>query len=129
VCKSVGCEVTAMCLLNSLVVGKSRPFSSISAMLYSDLIVNQPRIPCNAVFDSSGLSQALPVPQIDSVTIVSRAEWGARESKEINYMGTPVSVVFVHHTAMNECLGQDECAQEMRVIQNFHMDNRGINIL
>ena len=128
-CKSVGYEVTAMCLINSLVVGKSRSFSSISAMLYSDLIVNQPRIPCNAVFDSSGLSQALPVPQIDSVTIVSRAEWGARESKEINYMGTPVSVVFVHHTAMNECLGQDECAQEMRVIQNFHMDNRGIYIL
>ena len=81
-------------------------------MLYSDLIVNQPRIPCNAILDSSGLSQALPVPQIDSVTIVSRAEWGARESKEINYMGTPVSVVFVHHTTMNECLGQDECAQD-----------------
>ena len=73
----------------------------------------------------SGVSQAFLVPSNDNVTIVSRAEWGARDSREINYMGTPVSVVFIHHTAMSECFNQTDCAQEMRVIQNFHMDDRG----
>lgn len=71
------------------------------------------------------MSQALPLPHCANVTIVTRAEWGARDSKEINYMGTPVSVVFIHHTAMAECFTQEECAQEMRTIQNFHMDDRG----
>lgn len=69
--------------------------------------------------------EALPLPKCDNVTIVSRADWGARPSKHINYMGTPVTVVFIHHTAMNECFSQDECASEMRTIQNFHMDTRG----
>ncbi|XP_053407394.1 peptidoglycan-recognition protein SC2-like [Mercenaria mercenaria] len=68
---------------------------------------------------------ALPLPGCDNVTIVTRQEWGARPSKEINYMGTPVTVVFIHHTAMSECFTQDACANEMRIIQNLHMDTRG----
>lgn len=71
------------------------------------------------------MSQSFPASPELNVTIVTRAEWGARDSKEINYMGTPVTVVFIHHTAMKECFTQDECSEEMRVIQNFHMDDRG----
>ena len=59
------------------------------------------------------------------VTIVTREEWNARPSKEINYMGTPVSVVFIHHTSMNECKTREQCEAEVRNIQNFHMDDRG----
>lgn len=59
------------------------------------------------------------------LTIVTREKWGARPSKEINYMGTPVGVVFIHHTNMKACTTQDECIEEMKVIQNFHMDDRG----
>lgn len=59
------------------------------------------------------------------VTIVSREEWGARPSKEISYMGTPVEVVFIHHTAMKDCQTMEECIEEVKIIQNFHMDNRG----
>ena len=43
-------------------------------------------------------------------------------------MGTPVSVVFIHHTAGRECFNQDDCARTLRGIQNFHMDDRGMSI-
>jgi hypothetical protein len=61
----------------------------------------------------------------NDVTIVTRKEWNARPSKEINYMGTPVSVVFIHHTYMNECDTPQQCEAEVRNIQNFHKDDRG----
>jgi formylmethanofuran dehydrogenase subunit D len=76
-------------------------------------------------FLSTDSVDALPLPHCDNVTIVSRNAWGARPSKAINYMGTPVTVVFIHHTAMSECFTKDECAQEMKTIQNLHMDTRG----
>ncbi|XP_053407391.1 peptidoglycan-recognition protein SC2-like isoform X2 [Mercenaria mercenaria] len=72
----------------------------------------------------NGVENSQPLTNFD-VTIVTRNEWGARPSKEINYMGTPVSVVFIHHTSMNECHTQDQCMEEMKKIQNFHMDDRG----
>lgn len=61
----------------------------------------------------------------DNVTIVTRQEWGARDSKTINNMTTPVSFVFIHHTAMSYCHNQHDCSQELRTIQDFHMDTRG----
>ena len=61
----------------------------------------------------------------DNVTIVTRQEWGARDSVTINNMTTPVSFVFIHHTAMSYCHNQHDCSQELRTIQNFHMDTRG----
>nr|AXE15816.1 peptidoglycan recognition protein 1 [Archivesica packardana] len=66
-----------------------------------------------------------PLVQCNDVTIVTRVEWGARPSKTIKYMGTPVGVVFIHHTLMSKCVTSDQCAEEMRTIQNFHMDTRG----
>ncbi|XP_052773322.1 peptidoglycan recognition protein 1-like isoform X2 [Mya arenaria] len=70
-------------------------------------------------------TSGLPLPACENVTIVTRAEWGAQPSKEINYMGTPVGVVFIHHTAMSECDTQDRCSEEMRTIQRFHQVDRG----
>jgi hypothetical protein len=65
----------------------------------------------------------------DNVTIVTRQEWGARDSVTINNMTTPVSFVFIHHTAMSYCHNQHDCSQELRIIQNFHMDTRGTSII
>lgn len=70
-------------------------------------------------------TEALPLPHCDNVTIVTREEWGAQPSKQINYMGTPVKVVFIHHTAMSECFTQDKCSEEMKTIQTFHQVTRG----
>ncbi|XP_052227247.1 peptidoglycan-recognition protein SC2-like isoform X2 [Dreissena polymorpha] len=73
----------------------------------------------------AGSANALPLPHCDNVTIVTREEWGAQPSKSVSYMGTPVSIVFIHHTAMSECHTKDKCAEEMRVIQRFHQVDRG----
>lgn len=56
--------------------------------------------------------------------VVTRDQWGARPSKSINLMSTPVGFVFIHHTAMSYCFDQEACSQELKIIQNFHMDNR-----
>ncbi|XP_046368342.2 peptidoglycan recognition protein 1-like [Haliotis rufescens] len=61
----------------------------------------------------------------DDLPFVSRSEWGARESREIHHMDKPVSLVFIHHTNMKSCTTLEEGCEEMRVIQNFHMDDRG----
>lgn len=61
----------------------------------------------------------------DNVTIVSRQEWGARQTKDSHHMNTPVTTLFIHHTAMQPCITLQDCCHEMRTIQNFHMDTRG----
>ncbi|GFR15106.1 peptidoglycan recognition protein 1 [Trichonephila clavata] len=61
----------------------------------------------------------------ENMEIVSRAKWGARESKSNLTMVTPVPHIFLHHTAMRECNNFESCCQMMRTIQNFHMDDRG----
>lgn len=63
----------------------------------------------------------------DNVTMVSRKEWGARPPKRVVHMNTPVTVLFIHHTDMQSCHSLDQCIKDMRIIQNFHMDDRGWN--
>lgn len=59
------------------------------------------------------------------VNIITRDHWCARPSKGTEQMNTPVKFVFVHHTAMAECLTEKDCCEEVRKIQNAHMDNKG----
>lgn len=66
-----------------------------------------------------------PGKNCETVTIVDRLEWNAREPKAVELMDTPVDIVFIHHTAMAECDTKDKCVKEMKNIQNFHMDTRG----
>lgn len=56
-----------------------------------------------------------------SVTIVSRAAWGARAPKRRYTIHTPTPRLWLHHTAGNEPDG----AAGLRRIQNFHMNTRG----
>ncbi|KAH9487706.1 hypothetical protein Btru_069429 [Bulinus truncatus] len=57
--------------------------------------------------------------------IVTRAEWGARESKSVNYLtDQPVPYVFIHHSAGRECFNLTSCISVVRGYQNFHMDTR-----
>jgi len=43
------------------------------------------------------------------VTIVSRAQWGARAPTSTATMRTPVSLVFIHHTAGGACTNSGVC--------------------
>ncbi|KAK3597725.1 hypothetical protein CHS0354_006078 [Potamilus streckersoni] len=64
-------------------------------------------------------------PSLKNLNLMTRAEWGARDTRNTEYMATPVSIVFIHHTAMSRCQDHESCCQELRRIQNFHMDDRG----
>ncbi|KAH3708555.1 hypothetical protein DPMN_068009 [Dreissena polymorpha] len=58
---------------------------------------------------------------MNDIAMVTRTQWFAQPSKEhALYMRMPVSHVFIHHTVMNECFSQWECAIEMRDIQQYH---------
>ncbi|KAL3863958.1 hypothetical protein ACJMK2_005696 [Sinanodonta woodiana] len=64
-------------------------------------------------------------PSSKQVNLKTRAEWCARDTRSSEYMATPVSIVFIHHTAMSRCHDHTSCCQELKTIQNFHMDDRG----
>lgn len=68
----------------------------------------------------------IPVVSVD-VSLVRREKWEARDTKGNSCMGTPVSVVFIHHTAGSECFNQEDCSRVVRDIQNYHMDKKGIS--
>lgn len=64
----------------------------------------------------------------DDFEFVSREEWNARPPTSISYIGHPVNMTFVHHTAgPSFCFDQDYCMTVVRAIQNFHMDSNGWN--
>jgi len=62
-----------------------------------------------------------------SVQRVSRAEWGARApAYNIGALpGKPIGMAFVHHTVTAACTNQNDCAVQMRSIQNYHMNTNG----
>lgn len=63
----------------------------------------------------------------DFVTIVSRAEWGARQPRHPTANITvPVNMTFIHHSDRPwRGTNLTECIKQVRSIQNFHMDFRG----
>lgn len=57
--------------------------------------------------------------------IVTRAQWGARAASTSILTFRPAPWVIVHHTAGAACSTEAACAQQMRNIQNFHMNSNG----
>ncbi|KAK7480186.1 hypothetical protein BaRGS_00028571 [Batillaria attramentaria] len=88
---------------------------------------------CNGPYDrqccvpggGSGGSGSGSAGSCSGVSIVSRAGWRARSPKSTSYMSTPVSLVFIHHTAGSTCSSSSSCARVARETQNFHMNSRG----
>ncbi|XP_063986036.1 peptidoglycan-recognition protein LF-like [Diachasmimorpha longicaudata] len=71
-----------------------------------------------------------------SVTIISRGDWGAKTSTTplTRLSETPLSYVIISHTAFLPCTTKDECSSKVRDIQNIHMtvnkwDDIGYNFL
>lgn len=60
----------------------------------------------------------------NNLTFVTRTEWESRPTKTTEYMKSPVSILFIHHTVMSECFTLIDCSKEVRVIQDFHMDKK-----
>nr|QYW22329.1 short-type peptidoglycan recognition protein [Pelodiscus sinensis] len=58
-------------------------------------------------------------------TIISRAQWGARPPNNKVSLVPPVPHVIIHHTDGNPCASQAACSQEVRRIQDDHMDKKG----
>lgn len=80
-----------------------------------------------SVVDEDGV--CLNVPRVDddcpSVNLVTREGWNATTSKTIEQMRTPVSIVFIHHTAQGYCHTKKECIEQVQYAQNYHMKYKG----
>ncbi|XP_019636421.1 PREDICTED: peptidoglycan-recognition protein SC2-like [Branchiostoma belcheri] len=59
------------------------------------------------------------------ITIISRAEWGARPPRSRANVTSPVPYVIIHHSYDFGCLNKSDCEEHVRLIQDFHMDSRG----
>lgn len=57
--------------------------------------------------------------------VISKTYWNGRLPKSPEYMNTPVSIVFIHHTVMSECFTPKDCAREVKNVQDFHMNKKG----
>uniref|UniRef100_A0ABD2WI44 Peptidoglycan-recognition protein n=1 Tax=Trichogramma kaykai TaxID=54128 RepID=A0ABD2WI44_9HYME len=55
--------------------------------------------------------------------VVERSRWGARPWRNVNYLVTPLLHVVVHHTQTPDCDRSDECADLVKSIQNYHMND------
>lgn len=61
-----------------------------------------------------------------SITIVLRHEWGARNPRSRHRIDTPTPELWLHHTAgVLDANGNGVWWDDMRGIQDFHMDGRG----
>lgn len=58
--------------------------------------------------------------------IITRDEWGARPPRSRRYIETPTRELWLHHTAgADDANSNGVWWDDMRGIQNFHMDDRG----
>ncbi|XP_023167280.2 peptidoglycan-recognition protein SC2-like [Drosophila hydei] len=59
------------------------------------------------------------------VAVVSKAAWGGRNPTSKTTLGNYLNYAVIHHTAGNYCSTRAACAQELRNIQNYHMNSLG----
>jgi len=67
----------------------------------------------------------------DQVSVVSRAEWGARppRTEPVN-ISIPVNMTFIHHSDKPwRGTTLAECIRQVQSIQNFHMFFRGTKLV
>lgn len=61
----------------------------------------------------------------DCPRIITRAQWGSRAATTAVLPIRPAPFVVIHHTAGAACTTEATCAQQMRNIQNQHMNTNG----
>lgn len=69
----------------------------------------------------------LEQPPAPDFRVIPRSAWGARAPRAESPLASTSNGVFIHHTVGPAPDGLDAEINEMRAIQNFHMDSRGWN--
>eukprot|EP00095_Tigriopus_kingsejongensis_P005663 maker-scaffold209_size256900-snap-gene-1.26 protein:Tk05663 transcript:maker-scaffold209_size256900-snap-gene-1.26-mRNA-1 annotation:"peptidoglycan recognition protein" len=87
--------------------------------------INGPQPTENAQLPVESVSWIPTIVMGECPPIVSRAEWGARAPGSTTYLGDGVPYMFIHHSAGASCSSKSECIQEVKGIQNYHMDSNG----
>ncbi|XP_017847354.1 peptidoglycan-recognition protein LB isoform X2 [Drosophila busckii] len=65
---------------------------------------------------------------VHSSQLLSRADWGARAPKQVDYFTGPAPYVIIHHSYIPAaCFNTPDCMRSMRDMQNFHQVDRGWN--
>lgn len=59
------------------------------------------------------------------VNVISKATWGGRAATGCSNLASNLSYVVIHHTAGTYCSTKTACSQQMRNMQNYHMDSLG----
>ncbi|XP_030568108.1 peptidoglycan-recognition protein LB isoform X2 [Drosophila novamexicana] len=60
--------------------------------------------------------------------LLSRADWGARMPKQVDYFNGPAPFVIIHHSYIPAvCESTPDCMRSMREMQDFHQVDRGWN--
>jgi N-acetylmuramoyl-L-alanine amidase len=60
--------------------------------------------------------------QCNPPTIVPRRDWGARAANTPTLARHPAPSVVIHHTVTSQCNSDADCRQQMRNMQNHHMN-------
>ena len=59
------------------------------------------------------------------VTIVTKSQWGGRAATGKTTLANGLSYAVIHHTEGASCSTNALCKQQMKNIQNYHMDTLG----
>ena len=70
-------------------------------------------------------SRVADEPKGDNVTLITRAEWGAKPPTRVTPLSTPVREIWIHHGAGSSANPIDQ----WRGYQAFHMGTRGWSFL
>ncbi|XP_066995625.2 peptidoglycan-recognition protein 2 [Anabrus simplex] len=71
------------------------------------------------------LSSGLQADGANCPNIISRAGWGARSAKSVDYMIIPVQYAIIQHTDTPICTSMRECVERVASIQAYHMNTLG----
>lgn len=55
--------------------------------------------------------------------VVSKRDWDGLTPIHVEYLPRPVSLVIIQHTVTGTCSTDAKCAEVVRNIQTYHMDN------
>ncbi|KAK2579295.1 hypothetical protein KPH14_008253 [Odynerus spinipes] len=61
----------------------------------------------------------------DCPAILSKAAWGGKPEKNVNYLIVPIPYVIIHHTVTPECTTRRACSNRVINMQSHHMDTLG----
>ncbi|GBP17414.1 Peptidoglycan recognition protein [Eumeta japonica] len=53
---------------------------------------------------------------------VTIKEWGGEKPRSVEYLPRPVDLVIVQHTVTPECSTDQQCADRVKSIQSYHID-------